>query len=60
MLAVEVVVAAAAVVFAVAPVVALIAPPLKTPVEGVLNAPAAEREENWAEFEITTGTPWPR
>ena len=51
-LAVEVVVAAAAV-FA----VALVAPPLTTPVERVLKAPAAEREENWAEFETTIGVP---
>jgi hypothetical protein len=55
-LAVEVVVAAA--VFAVALVVALIAPALTTPVEGVLKAPTAEREENWAEFETTIGALW--
>jgi len=52
-LAVEVVVAAAAV-FA----VALVAPPLTTPVERVLKAPAAEREENWAEFETTIRVLW--
>jgi uncharacterized RDD family membrane protein YckC len=50
-LAVEVVVAAA---FAVALVAMLTALPLTTPVEGVLKAPAAEREENWAEFATTT------
>jgi hypothetical protein len=54
-LAVEVALAAA---FAVALVVALIALPLTMLVERVLKAPAAEREENWAEFETTTGIPW--
>jgi hypothetical protein len=56
-LAVEVAVAAAAV-FVVAPVVALIAPPLTMPVEGVLKAPSADREENWAEFETMIRVPW--
>jgi hypothetical protein len=54
-LAVEVVVAVA---LAVPLPVALTAPPLVTPVEAVLKAPTAEREESWAEFEIMIGMPW--
>jgi hypothetical protein len=54
-LAVEVALAAA---FAVALVVALIALPLTMLVERVLKAPAAEREENWAEFETTIRVLW--